>query len=141
MEIHKAIFWTDPNNLTVVILPLALNGGVSSCLPVSEVATEEWESYIYPRLELTSEHLEWDLTITIFQKQEGAMTKWHKTTHDNLLARGLGLMISSVSHSTTECAAKIIDYLNFVQLLESHVTCSLYEFNTAITTCSFKTKA
>ena len=101
MEIHKAIFWTDPNNLTVVILPLALNGGVSSCLPVSEVAMEEWESDIYPRLELTSEHLEWDPTSTTFQEQEEAMTKWDGTTHDNMSARGPSLMISSVSHSTT----------------------------------------
>ena len=36
-ETHVIIV-TDPNNLDVVIIPLALNGGVASCLPVSEVA-------------------------------------------------------------------------------------------------------
>ena len=50
-------------------------------------------------------------------------------------------MISSVSHSTTECSAKIVDDLNFSQVLEYHATCSLSEFNTSITTGSFKTNA
>ena len=45
------------------------------------------------------------------------MTKWDGTTHDNMSARGPSLMISSVSHSTTECAAKIVDDLNFAQVL------------------------
>ena len=49
-------------------------------------------------------------------------------------------MISSVSHSTTECADNIVDDLNFLQVLESHVSCSLSEFNTLITTRAFKTK-
>ena len=55
-----------PENLAAVILPLALNGGVALCLPVFEMAMEEWESDIYPRLELTSGHLEWDPTSTTF---------------------------------------------------------------------------
>ena len=69
------------------------------------------------------------------------MTKWDGTTHDNVSARGPSLMISSVSHSTTECAAKIVDDLNFAQVLESHVPRSLSDFNTAITAGSFNTKA
>ena len=42
VETH-AIIVTDPDNLAAVILPLALNGGVASCLPVFEVDMEEWE--------------------------------------------------------------------------------------------------
>ena len=38
-------------------------------LPVFEVAMEELESDNYPRLELTSEHLEWDPTSTTFPEQ------------------------------------------------------------------------
>ena len=68
------------------------------------------------------------------------MTKWYGTTHENVSAREPSLLISSVSHSTTECAAKIVDDLNFAQVLESHVTCSISEFNTSSTTGSFKTK-
>ena len=55
-ETH-AIIVTDPDNLAAVILPLDFNGGVASCLSIFEVAMEEWESYNYPQLELTSEHL------------------------------------------------------------------------------------
>ena len=62
------------------------------------------------------------------------MTKCDGTTHDNLSARGPSLMISSVSHSTTECATNIFDDLNFAQVLESRVTRSLSEFNTLSTT-------
>ena len=69
------------------------------------------------------------------------MTKWDRTTHDNVSAREPSLMIRSVSHSTTECASNIVDDLNFEQVLESHVTYSLSEFNTASTTVSFKTKS
>ena len=69
------------------------------------------------------------------------MTKWDGKTHDNVSARGTSLMINSVSHSTTESYANIIDDLNFAQVLKSHVTHSLSEFNTASTTGSFKTKA
>ena len=65
-DTHEIIV-TDPGNLAAVILTLALRGGVASCLLVFEVAMEEWESDIYPRLELTSEHLEWDPTSTTFQ--------------------------------------------------------------------------
>ena len=39
-ETH-AIIVTDPRNLAAVILPLAFNSGVASCLPVFEVAMEE----------------------------------------------------------------------------------------------------
>ena len=39
-ETH-AIIVTDPKNLAAVILPLTLNGGVASCLPVFEVAIED----------------------------------------------------------------------------------------------------
>ena len=45
-----------------------------------------------------------------------------------------------MSHSTNKCTANIVDYLNFAQVLESHVTRSLYEFNTASSTGSFNTK-
>ena len=69
------------------------------------------------------------------------MTKWDGTTHDNMSARGPSLMISSVFNYTTECAANIVYDLNFTQVLEYHVTHSLFELNTAITTGSFKTKA
>ena len=127
--------------MTAVILPFTLKVGVASCLPVFEVLMEEWESDIYPRLELTSEHLEWDPTSTIFQEQEESMTKWDGTTHDNLSARRPSLMISSVSHSTTECAANIVDDFNFAQVLESHVTSSLSKSNISSTTGSFKTKS
>ena len=65
------------------------------------------------------------------------MTKLDGATHDNLSVRGTSLMISSVSHSTTECTANIVDDLNFAQVLESNVTHSLSEFNTLITTGSF----
>ena len=102
---------------------------------------EEWESDTYPRLELTSEYLEWDLTSTNFQEQEEAMTKWDETANDNLSARGPSLMIISVSHSITECAANIADDLNFLQAIEYHVIRSLSKFNTLITTGSFNTKA
>ena len=68
------------------------------------------------------------------------MTKWDGTAQDNLSARGPSLMVISVSRSTTECAANIVDYLNSGQVLESHVTRSLSEFNTSSTTGSFKTK-
>ena len=67
-ETH-AIIVTDPKNLAAVILPLALNGRVALCLPVFEVAMEQWDSDIYPQLELTSEHLKWDPTSTSFQEQ------------------------------------------------------------------------
>ena len=40
-ETH-AIIVTNPGNLAAVILPIALNGGVASYLPVFEMATEEW---------------------------------------------------------------------------------------------------
>ena len=99
-ETHVIIV-TDPKNLAAVILPLALNGGLASCLLVFEVAMEEWESEIYPRLELTSEHLGWDPTSTTFQEQEEAMTKWYEKTHENVSERRPSLMISSLSHSTT----------------------------------------
>ena len=92
-ETH-AIIVTDPDNLAAVILTLALNGGVASCLLVFEVAMEEWESDNYPRLELTSEHLEWSPTSTTFQEQEEAMTKWGGTTHSNVSIRGPSLIIS-----------------------------------------------
>ena len=62
------------------------------------------------------------------------MTKLDGATHDNLSVRGTGLMISSVSHSTTECTANIVDDFNFAQVLECHINRSLYEFNTSITT-------
>ena len=39
-ETH-AIIVIDPNNLAAVIIPLALNCGAASCLPVFEVAIEE----------------------------------------------------------------------------------------------------
>ena len=55
------------------------------------------------------------------------MTKWDGTNHDNLSARVPSLMISSVSHSTTECTANIVDDLNFAQVLESNVTHLLSE--------------
>ena len=84
---------------------------------------------------------EWYPNSTTFQEQEEAMTKWDGTTNDNLSVRGPSLMISSVSHSTTECSAKIVDDLNFSQVLEYHATRSLSEFNTSITTGSFKTNA
>ena len=44
-ETH-AIIVTDPENLAVVILPLALNSGVASCLREFKVLMEEWGSYI-----------------------------------------------------------------------------------------------
>ena len=49
---------------------------------------EEWGSDNYPRIELTSEHLEWDLTGATFQAQEEAMAKWCGTTCDNMSAGG-----------------------------------------------------
>ena len=69
------------------------------------------------------------------------MTKWHGTTNDNLSERGRSLIIISVSYSTTECAGKIVDDLNFAQVIKSHVNRSLSEFNTSITAGPFKTKA
>ena len=41
-DTHEIIV-TDPGNLAAVILSLTFNCGVASCLPVFEVATEEWE--------------------------------------------------------------------------------------------------
>ena len=61
------------------------------------------------------------------------MTKWDGKNHDNMSTRGPSLMISSVSNYNTECDTKIVDDLNFAQVLESHVTRSLSEFNTSIT--------
>ena len=52
-------------------------------------------------------------TSTTFQEQEGDVTKWDGKTNDNLSARGPILMISSVYHYTTECAANIVDDFNF----------------------------
>ena len=69
------------------------------------------------------------------------MTKWDGATHYNMSARVPSLIISSESHSTTECAAKFFDDLNFGQVLESHVTRSLSELNTSSTKGSIKTKA
>ena len=69
------------------------------------------------------------------------MTKWYGTTNDNMLPGGSSSIISSVSHTATECASNIVYNLNFPQVLESHVTCSLSEFNKLSTTVSFKTKA
>ena len=40
-ETH-AIIVTNPDNSAAVILTLAFNGGVASCLPVFEVTMEEW---------------------------------------------------------------------------------------------------
>ena len=41
-ETHEIIL-NYPENLAAVILPIALNGGVASFLPVFEVDMEEWE--------------------------------------------------------------------------------------------------
>ena len=65
---------TDPAGPTErLILPLCLQG-VTSFLSVSEPSQEDWDSHLYPRIDLTSHDLTWDPQNTSFQEQEEAMT-------------------------------------------------------------------
>ena len=40
-ETHEIVV-TEPNNFAAVILPIALNSGVASCLPAVKVSMEDW---------------------------------------------------------------------------------------------------
>ena len=65
------------------ILPLSLKG-LTSCLPVHNPTKEERESKTHPRLELTSEHLDWDPDSTRYTEQEEAMTDYGEKNCDTL---------------------------------------------------------
>ena len=54
-------------------LPLCLRG-VTSYLPVHKPSRDDWNAHIYPRIELTSEHLEWDPASTRYTEMEEALT-------------------------------------------------------------------
>jgi hypothetical protein len=119
----------DPNNpVQTVINPLALQG-VTLLLNVRAPTLDKWNIDAFWRLHQTSESLTWNLTLTLYEEQEAAMSDYSGlvvTTMHTLRRHTSNLVINLLSSLTTD-QADVIDYDNFYCVLASHVQISSIE--------------
>ncbi|KAL7530108.1 hypothetical protein ACHAXR_003313, partial [Thalassiosira sp. AJA248-18] len=136
---HAIVIQDPDDRATTLTLPLSLRR-VTSYLPTFAISREDWNSGDYPRLDLTSEHLEWDPNNTTYEEQENAMTD-HKGNiiGSNPSARGPNLVINSISTSSVD-AADFTDDDNFSSVLESNVRVALSELSTNSATGILRSK-
>ena len=91
----------------------------------------EWDSEIYPRVNLISEHLTWDPSNPIYAEQEDIMTDFRGDVVVNEhAARGhMTLVIKSLSSLDIDTAdITITDDDNFPTVLEYHVSVFIASF-------------
>jgi hypothetical protein len=101
-----ALTLDNPNHSAQTItLPQALRG-VTLLLNVRAPTLDEWNSHAFWRLHLTSETLTWDLTMTLYEDQEMAMTGYSGNVVRHVALRGQvsSLVINSLSSLTTDHA-------------------------------------
>ena len=96
--------------------------GVTSYLYTESLTQEEFEAHDYPRVELTSQHLTWDPSSTIFEDKENQMpTSKANVPARTSPARGPLIVINSITTSSTYDAADVMADDNFGDILQSHV--------------------
>ena len=121
-ETSHAIVVDDPTKEgESLVLPLMLQG-VTSYLPVLTPTEDEWQSGLYPQVELTAQHLDWEPASNRFQMQEESMMD-HKGEIVHVDDRERPMIISSLN-SLVMPAANITDDDNFAEALSSKVRVS-----------------
>jgi len=110
-----------------VVLPFYLRG-VTSYLNTEPLSREEYEAHDFPRVELTSQHLKWDPSSTVYEDQENEMLdgQGHITAR-NTTARGPFMVINTVTTTSCADAADVMVDKNFGDVLKSHVNVSSFE--------------
>jgi hypothetical protein len=118
-----ALTLTDPNNpLQPVILPLILRG-VTSVLNVRSSTINEFDSYDYLRLHLTSETLTWYPMTDLYEQQEHAMMDYSGNIVRDAAVRGPKLILNELQSLTTDLVDLTHDS-NFHQVLTAHIVMS-----------------
>ena len=121
------------------IMPLSLKG-VTSYLPVHRPTTREWDSGLYPRIDLTSETLTWDPASTLYQEQEETLTdhRGELIVHDR---HDTPMTISAIT-SFAQPYADISEAHNLVSALERQVkVCSVESLTRPGAIASTRSKA
>ena len=121
------------------ILPLSLKG-VTSYLPVHRPTIREWDSGLYPRIDLTSETLTWDPASTLYQEQEETLTdhRGELIVHDR---HDTPMTISAIT-SFAQPYADISEAHNLVSALERQVkVCSVESLTRPGAIASTRSKA
>ena len=117
-----AVIVPDPESESshdTVVLPFSLKG-VTSYLPVHRPTQDEWASAQVPRIDLTSEHLEWDPASTRYSEQEEAMTGYDGDVVRSEPGRP-ALVINSLTTHHVRPLADISNNDNLGAVLESKV--------------------
>jgi hypothetical protein len=96
---------------------------VTSLLHVRNVTADDFYNDNIPRIDLTSETLTWDPSITLYEEQENGMTGHSSAIVRDAAVRGLDLVVSALHSLTTE-QADILHDPNSHQVLLSHVDIS-----------------
>jgi hypothetical protein len=110
----------DPDDPSQTLtLPLTFRG-VTSLLHVRNVTTDDFYNDDIPRIDLTSETLTWDPSMTLYEEQENGMTDHSDAIVCGAAMRGPDLVINAL-HSLTTDLADILHDCNFHQVLLSHV--------------------
>ncbi len=96
---------------------------MTSLLHVRNVTADDFYNDNIPRIDLTSETLTWDPSITLYEEQENGMTGHSSAIVRDAAVRGLDLVVSALHSLTTE-QADILHDPNSHQVLLSHVDIS-----------------
>ena len=123
-ETHALMIYDDDDPTWVTHFPLALRG-VTSLLNVRKPTLTEYNSDIHPRFHLTSEHLTWDPSTTMYEEQEVAMIDHHgEIVRDGNTTARRCMIVSELSSLTTD-AVDFTDNDNFHVALQSCVIASI----------------
>ena len=123
-ETHALTIYDDDDPTQATHFPLALRG-VTSLLNVRKPTLDEYNSDVHRRFHLTSEHLTWDPSTTMYEEQEAAMIDHHGdiVRDGNTTARGR-LIVNELS-SLTNDAVDFTSNDNFHVVLRSCVIASI----------------
>ena len=107
-----------------VVLPFFLKG-VTSYMTVEALSREEWEMHACPRIELTSEHLTWDPTDTVFEDQENATLDYQGDIVRPGIKERIPLMTTNyVVTSTCVDVVKLDSGDNLAEALDTNINVS-----------------
>ena len=108
--------------------------------PTQPITKGEWESGLYPSLELTNKFLELDPSNRTYEDQEKTMTDFRGNfIHSRLTSTAPTLIINSMSSTTLDTTDMNDDY-NFAYVLESQVILSISEIKSNSNTGTIKSK-
>ena len=113
---------------------------MTSYLPVHRPTIREWDSGLYPRIDLTSETLTWDPASTLYQEQEETLID-HRGELIAIDRHDTPMIISAVT-SFVQPYADISEAHNLVSALERQVkVCSVESLTRPGAIASTRSKA